>query len=34
MNILHIYKTSLPASYGGVEIFINNLCKADTENLC
>ena len=31
MNILHIYKTSLPASYGGVEVFINNLCKADTE---
>ena len=30
MRVLHIYKTSMPSSYGGVESFINNLCKADS----
>jgi len=29
MKILHIYKTSVPQSYGGVESFIDTLCKAD-----
>ncbi len=28
VNVLHVYKTSMPASYGGVEIFIDTLCKA------
>ena len=27
MKILHFYKRSLPQSYGGVEIFIDTLCK-------
>lgn len=31
INILHVYKTSLPASYGGVEGFIDTLCKADSK---
>ena len=30
VNILHVYKTSMPASYGGVESFIDTLCKADS----
>ena len=29
INVLHVYKTSMPASYGGVESFIDTLCKAD-----
>ena len=28
MNILHIYKTSMPTSYGGVESAIDTLCRA------
>lgn len=28
MKILHVYKTSLPDSYGGVESFIDALCKS------
>lgn len=31
INILHIYKTSMPSNYGGVESFIDTLCKADTK---
>lgn len=31
MNILHVYKTSMPASYGGVESFIDTLCKSDSK---
>lgn len=31
INILHVYKTSMPASYGGVESFIDTLCKADSK---
>lgn len=27
INVLHIFKTSMPASYGGVESFIDTLCK-------
>ena len=27
MNILHVYKTSYPASYGGVEKFIDGICR-------
>ena len=27
MKILHFYKRSLPQSYGGVEIFIDTLCR-------
>ena len=30
IKVLHIYKTSMPSSYGGVESFINNLCKEDS----
>ena len=26
MKILHVFKASLPESYGGIEFFINNLC--------
>ncbi len=29
-NVLHVYKTCMPASYGGVESFIDTLCKADS----
>ena len=29
MNILHVYKTSMPDSIGGVESFIDTLCKED-----
>lgn len=32
INVLHVYKTSLPKSKGGVEIFIDTLCKS-TEKL-
>ena len=31
ISILHVYKTSMPASYGGVESFIDTLCKADSK---
>lgn len=31
INILHVFKTSMPASYGGVESFIDTLCKADSK---
>ena len=31
MKILHVYKTSLPASYGGIESFIDTLCKATSK---
>jgi rhamnosyl/mannosyltransferase len=31
INILHVYKTSMPASYGGVESFIDTLCKTDSQ---
>ena len=31
INILHVYKTSMPSSYGGVESFIDTLCKADSK---
>ena len=31
MNILHVYKTSMPASYGGVASFIDTLCKAGSK---
>ena len=31
INILHVYKTSMPASYGGVESFIDTLCKQDSK---
>lgn len=31
INVLHIYKTSMPASYGGVESFIDTLCKVDSK---
>ncbi|MBF13350.1 MAG: glycosyl transferase family 1 [Legionellales bacterium] len=27
MKVLHVYKTALPASYGGVETFIDTLCR-------
>ena len=30
INVLHVYKTSMPESYGGVESFIDTLCKADS----
>lgn len=30
INILHVYKTSMPSSYGGVESFIDTLCKTDS----
>jgi len=30
-NVLHVYKTAMPASYGGVESFIDTLCKADSK---
>ena len=29
MNILHVYKTSMPDSVGGVESFIDTLCRED-----
>ena len=28
MNVLHFYKTSLPTTVGGVEVFIDSLCKS------
>ena len=31
INILHVYKTSMPSSYGGVESFIDTLCKTDSK---
>lgn len=31
MNILHVYKTSMPDSYGGVESFLDTLCKAGSK---
>ena len=31
MNILHVYKTSMPDSVGGVESFIDTLCKKTTQ---
>ena len=31
INILHVYKTSMPFSFGGVESFIDTLCKADSK---
>ena len=30
MKILHFYKTSMPDSCGGVEKFIDTLCKVDS----
>lgn len=27
LNVLHIYKTNLKASIGGIEVFIDNLCR-------
>jgi rhamnosyl/mannosyltransferase len=30
MNVLHVYKTSIIQSHGGVEKFIDTLCKADS----
>ena len=29
--VLHVYKTSMPASHGGVESFIDTLCKAGSK---
>ena len=29
MKILHVYKTSMPASFGGVESFIDSLCRTN-----
>ena len=29
IKVLHVYKTSMPASYGGVASFIDTLCKTD-----
>ena len=31
MKVLHVFKTSMPASYGGVESFIDTLCKTDSK---
>jgi len=31
MKILHVYKTSMPVSCGGVESFINTLCEEDSK---
>ena len=31
IRVLHFYKSSLPASYGGVESFIDTLCQADAK---
>ena len=31
LRILHVYKMSMPASFGGVESFIDTLCKADSK---
>ena len=31
MRVLHIYKTSRPTTFGGVETFIDTLCKADSK---
>ena len=31
INILHVYKTSMPSSYGGVESYIDTLCKQDSK---
>ncbi|WP_186371965.1 glycosyltransferase [Yersinia alsatica] len=31
INVLHVYKTSRPASYGGVESFIDTLCKTGSK---
>lgn len=31
MKILHVYKTSRPASYGGVASFIDTLCREDSK---
>lgn len=31
LRVLHVYKTSKPSSYGGVESFIDTLCKADSK---
>lgn len=31
MKVLHVFKTARPASFGGVESFIDNLCKADSK---
>jgi glycosyltransferase involved in cell wall biosynthesis len=32
LRVLHVYKTSMPSSVGGVESFIDNLCKAVTKS--
>ena len=29
LHVLHVFKTSMPSSYGGVESFIDTLCKTD-----
>lgn len=31
LRVLHVSKTSMPSSYGGVESFIGTLCKADSK---
>ena len=31
LRVMHVYKTSMPASYGGVESFIDTLCRADSK---
>ena len=31
LRVLHVYKTSMPSSYGGVESFIKTLCKEDSK---
>ena len=31
MKVLHIYKTCIPQSHGGIETFINTLCKFDSK---
>ena len=30
-RVLHVYKTSMPSSHGGIESFIDTLCKADSK---
>ena len=31
IKVLHVYKTFKPVSFGGVESFIDTLCKADSK---
>ena len=30
-RVLHVYKTSMPTNYGGIESFIDTLCKTDSK---